>query len=188
MSNPFVSCSQAGQDTFIYNRLYGNVPGTFLDVGCNHPTLINNTVALEKLGWRGLLVDKDHEMVEFCKKVRTSPVVEGDATELDWARLWDEYYPGRVIDYLSLDIDDVLGEKSKTLVVLKNLVGSGFSFRAITCEHNRYLLGDESRNAIREFLLANSYELFAGDVSDQGLEFEDWWVLTERNNNDILVR
>lgn len=176
----FISYSQAGQDTFVYEQLVkptNNLSGTFLDIGCNDPIWISNTVALERLGWTGLLVDMDHEMVESCKRHRRSPVFEADATKLDWAALCDEHHLGRTFDYLSLDIDDLVAvDESKTLIVLRNLIAAGFSFRAMTVEHNRYFLGDKIRNSLREFLSANSYTLFAGDVCSKDLEFEDWWV------------
>lgn len=31
--------------------------GLFIDVGCNHPTKINNTYFFEKRGWRGIAID-----------------------------------------------------------------------------------------------------------------------------------
>ena len=175
----FISYSQAGQDVFVYEKLVkptNNLSGTFLDIGCSHPFAANNTVALEKLGWRGLLIDKNPEMVELCRENRTSPVFEGDATKIDWLALCGKYELGRGIDYLSLDIDDQLGEESKTLLVLENLVSAGFQFCVITCEHNFYLLGDGVRTAIREFLQKNFYDLSVADVSDDNLVFEDWWT------------
>jgi len=175
----FVSYSQAGQDIFVYEQLVkpsDYVSGTFLDIGCGFPSQINNTVALEKLGWTGLLVDMDHERVEMCKNERKSPVIEHDATTLDYAAACDEHHLGRAIDYLSLDIDDQPGDASKALIVLKNLLAAGFSFRLITCEHDRYRLGDSGRNSIRELLLANSYTLARADVTHHDLEFEDWWT------------
>jgi hypothetical protein len=175
----FVSYSQAGQDIFVYEQLVkptNFVSGTFLDIGCGFPSQINNTFALEELGWRGLLVDMDHERVEMCKRERKNPVIEHDATTLDYAAACDAQGLGRAIDYLSLDIDDQPGEDSKALKVLKNLFAAGFSFRVITCEHDRYRLGDTGRNAMRELLLANSYTLAKADHTHHDLEFEDWWT------------
>ncbi len=171
----FISCSQVGQDAFVYEK-FGNLVGTFLDVGCGHPVVMNNTVALERLGWKGLLVDSNPAMVELCRKNRTSPVFEGDATKIDWLVLCDRYGLERKIDYLSLDIDDQPGQESKALCVLENLVSAGFQFRVITCEHDFYRLGDGVRKAIREFLQQNFYDLSVADVSDDNLLFEDWWT------------
>ena len=175
----FVSCSQAGQDTFVYERLVkptNNLSGTFLDIGCGEPYEISNSIALERLGWRGLLVDMDPVRVALCRQERKNPVIEHDATTLDWAAVCQEHGLGKEIDYLSLDIDDQVGEAPKSIVVLKNLIDAGFTFRAITSEHNRYYLHDAVRDVQRKMLLEQGYGLFAGDVSDHDLEFEDWWV------------
>ena len=39
--------SQAAQDLFVLSCLSGKTNGTFLDLGCSHPTNINNTFLLE---------------------------------------------------------------------------------------------------------------------------------------------
>jgi len=183
VTKSFVSYSQIGQDKFVFEQLKpgDNPPGTFLDIGCSTPAVVNNTFALEKLGWKGVLVDLAEDMVELCQKERTNPVFHGDATKIDWASLCDQHGLGRAIDYLSLDIDDNAGEESKALIVLRNLVAAGFSFRVITCEHDFYRIGDIARKPIREFLLKNSYRLVAADagpcgVPSPGSEQEDWWV------------
>jgi hypothetical protein len=83
-----------------------------------------------------------------------------------------EHQLGPVIDFLSLDID------GRELIVLQNLATAGFTFRTITCEHDRYWRGDETRNAIREFLLSQGYTLAKPDVKwNDTDEFEDWWTL-----------
>src|SRR5271165_5197371 len=105
----FVSYSQAGQDLFVYERLVkptNNLSGTFLDIGCGMPSTISNSVALERLGWRGLLVDIDPERVALCRLERKNPVIEQDATKIDWAGVCEAHGLSREIDYLSLDIDD----------------------------------------------------------------------------------
>ena len=175
----FISNSQVGQDTFVYEQLVkptNYLDGTFLDIGCNMPIQYNNTASLERLGWRGLLVDANLICVNACLQERKNPVICADATKVDWPTACKLYSLGTAIDYLSLDVDDTLGAAdSKVLVVLKNLLDAGFTFRAITVEHDRYRVGDHARDSMRE-LLFPSYTLFAADVSDHGLEFEDWWI------------
>ena len=82
----FQSYSQAGQDRFIYELLVkraGIQQGTFLDIGCGHPSSYNNSFALERLGWLGLLVDI-HEDPEL-RANRTSPITIGDACSIEWS-------------------------------------------------------------------------------------------------------
>jgi hypothetical protein len=170
----FISRSQAGQDRFAYDHVIS--PGTFLDIGCNDPIFNSNSYALEQAGWRGLLVDFDAAMVELCKTIRTNPVILADATKVHWSGICSEYDLPNQIDYLSLDVD------GPELLVLMNLISDGLSFRAITCEHDRYHRGDGPREAIRCFLIDHGYTLAVGDVKvfDQhypnGVEFEDWWL------------
>jgi len=174
----FISRSQAGQDRFAYDHMPS--PGTFLDIGCNDPITNSNSYALEQIGWRGLLVDFNKEMADLCKQRRTSPVILGDATQIDWNVICFEHGLTKNVDYLSLDVD------GPELVVLQNLFAAGLSFKAITCEHDRYHRGDEPRNAIRQLLWNKGYTLAMPDVKvfDQhypkGVEFEDWWLKGEK--------
>ena len=51
--------SQFGQDYFVFHTFLSNFgSGVFVDVGCNHPEVLNNTFYLEKYaGWNGLSID-----------------------------------------------------------------------------------------------------------------------------------
>jgi hypothetical protein len=170
----FISFSQAGQDKFAYEHAL--TPGTFLDVGCNDPVSNSNSLALEQLGWKGILIDLDADMINLCKQRRTSPAILQDATTVDWAALCEEHAIPLAIDYLSLDVD------GPEIEVLKNLFAAGLSFKVITCEHDRYHRGDGPRDAIRKFLLERGYVLAVPDVKvydeyyPNGVEFEDWWI------------
>lgn len=165
----FVSLSQAGQDKFAYERI-GN-SGTFLDIGCGDQNG-SNTLALERLGWTGVLVDMKHKSADWCRCNRRNLVIEQDATTIDW----DTRIGFRSFDYLSLDIDDTKGEPSKIVQVLTSLLDAGFMFRVMTIEHDRYRIGDETRNQVRDICIAQGYKLAVGDVAHKGNEFEDWWV------------
>lgn len=166
--------SQAGQDKFVYEHILS--PGTFLDIGCNDPISNSNSLALERLGWRGLLVDTDKTMVKMCKERRTNPVILADATQANWLKICLDNNFGPSFDYLSLDVD------GPELAVLKSLVAADISFKVITCEHDRYHRGDGPRDAIRAFLLGQGYTLAVPDVKvfdehyPDGAEFEDWWL------------
>lgn len=165
--------SQAGQDKYVYENLPS--PGTLLDIGCNDPFACSNSCTLEGQGWTGLLVDLDAEMVAYCNRTRRNPAIVEDATKADWKKICAEHNLGLAIDYLSLDVD------GPELMVLENLIAAGFSFKIITCEHDRYHRGDGPRNAIREFLIAQGYTLAVPDVKvfdnnyPKGVEYEDWW-------------
>jgi hypothetical protein len=90
---------------------------------------------------------------------------------MDWTILRD-----RQFDYISLDIDDTKGEPSKIVQVLTSLLDAGFKFRVMTIEHDRYRIGDETRNQVRAICAAHGYTLAVPDVAHKGNQFEDWWV------------
>ena len=50
--------SQFGQDFFIEQLFFKyQKKGTFVDIGCNHPKIMNNSFFFEKKGWTGLAFD-----------------------------------------------------------------------------------------------------------------------------------
>src|SRR5687767_7993770 len=63
------SYAQTGEDRIIATLL-GDVPGFYVDVGCNHPVKYSNTFELYKRGWRGINVDANEQMVELCRRLR----------------------------------------------------------------------------------------------------------------------
>jgi hypothetical protein len=162
------SYSQIQQDRFVFELLVKSPSsmGTFLDVGCSHPIEINNTYALELLGWRGVLMDLDPGMVELCRAQRKSRVVAADAKTFDWRSLRRTGY-----DYLSLDVDE------GTEGVVRDLLASGLEFRVATIEHDFYRFGAGPRQQIRDLMQAAGYVLLLGDLSaTPGFPMEDWWV------------
>jgi FkbM family methyltransferase len=45
-------------------------PGFYVDVGCNHPINHSNTWLLYQRGWRGIVIDANHLILELYKKIR----------------------------------------------------------------------------------------------------------------------
>lgn len=158
----FVSHSQAGQDRFVYELLGPDFKGTFLDIGCSHPTEINNTYALEKLGWRGSSIDCT-DIHDLYVKTRKSHFAQTDGTKLTFEH-------GTLYDYGSFDIDGA------TFDALENAITQGVKFRILTVEHDSYRLGTEMRDKEHAFLTQHGYTLICEDVCHEGLPFEDWWV------------
>ncbi len=171
------SYSQSAQDKFVISVL-GDMPSTFLDVGCSHPINISNTFSLEQeFGWIGCLIDNDPGAVELCRKHRSNPVILGDAVNINWAEVLDATIPkwrGAPIGYLSLDIDEA------SFDALTAILNVGSTFNVITAEHDLYRNGPRLRGPMRERLENNGYVLICADVcSSEGLPFEDWWVAPE---------
>tara|TARA_B110000438_G_C15717717_1_gene608289 strand:- start:60 stop:788 length:729 start_codon:yes stop_codon:yes gene_type:complete len=65
-----VSYSFGGIDSLI-NYIFKDTPrGIYVDVGCHHPILNNNTYLLYKKGWNGINVDLDKKNIELFNYAR----------------------------------------------------------------------------------------------------------------------
>jgi len=172
----FESHSQAGQDQWVFDTLVkgeGLTDGTFLDVGCGEPVHLSNTYGLEKIGWRGVLVDNEFHCVEQCRARRFSVVVLADAATVGWKTHPAMVESGFRFDYLSLDVD------AWTLAALKQLLRAGIAWRMATIEHDAYRLGNRPREEIRAAMTIAGYTLHRKDVCCPGhpdKPFEDWWL------------
>lgn len=68
--------SQIGQDKyFIENFTSPGEKGFFVDVGAHDGTTMSNTLALEKMGWKGLGIEVSDELYEQAKRNRTCKIV-----------------------------------------------------------------------------------------------------------------
>jgi hypothetical protein len=144
--------------------------GVFLDIGCANPIDGNNTYELERVGWRGVLIDANPDVGPTIAKTRTSPFICADAAMIDWTVILKQHGLPSVLDYLSFDVDG--GAVSSFM----NLPLDLLQFRYITIEHDVYRFGDTPRATMRAALRERGYELLCPDVTLQGLPYEDWWV------------
>lgn len=158
--------SFGAQDRWVIGATAGTIGGFFLDVGCGDPIAGNNTIKLERLGWRGLLVDVNLELEARIRAARSSTFVCADAAEIDWR---DLALPS-VVDYLSFDVD------GRSVPAFQNLPLDEVRFRHLTIEHDYYCFGEAPRDLMRARLSALGYDLLCPDVMCQGLVYEDWWV------------
>lgn len=174
--SPFKSYAQAGQDRFAHEIIGDS--GTYLEIGANNPVAINNTYALEKLGWTGLSVDNSGESMEAFERERENFFYLTDAAApQNWqAALAQAGLPTHEISYLSLDIDE------STVACLKNLPLDRVRFRVLTIETDAYRLGTGPRAEILNILRRHGYQVLCADVMDQGLPFEIWACDPERVN------
>lgn len=169
-------CSDAGQDYFAYQQCKqyarNGIDQTFIDVGSAWAQQSSNSFTLEQIGWRGLAIEIRPDFVAEWKAKRSSPLIISNALYVDWKPVLDSLNLGPVIDYLSVDLDD-----ETEFIMLHQLFDAGFSFHAITIEHNRYSHGDFVRDAQRDLIQEYGYTLAYPDVKQSsGLEFEDWWT------------
>ena len=187
--------SQAGQDLFVLMALNGKKNGKFLEIGSSEPKFINNTYLLEsKFNWSGVLIEIDENLSNKCKKERTSSVICGDATKLDYKLIFKEL---NEIDYISLDIDGI-----NTLRTLEKLPLNEYKVKVITFEHDSWQSknGNHVRSESRKIFNSLGYERICGNVANKNNIYEDWYVHPElvdvknlknlnsngKNWNDIL--
>ncbi len=62
--------SQFGEEKKIIKLFDKNFKGTYVDLGCFHPTRSNNTYKLYKRGWKGLNVDLNPLSIELFNFAR----------------------------------------------------------------------------------------------------------------------
>jgi len=163
--------SQAAQDLFVLSCLNGKKNGTFLDLGCHHPTSISNTYLLENnFQWDGVCMDIDTDFISQFSGIRTAKAYVQDATKIDFNILLKDYTNNH-IDYLSLDLEPA----DVTLQCLQSIPFDKIEFSVITFEHDTYRFGNYCKDVSRQIFEAAGYKLICADVSNGGSFFEDWY-------------
>ncbi len=74
-SNAFsISWSQGGEDLALLHAIAGKKDGLFIDVGAHHPYRFSVTHHLSRVGWRGVNVDANSDLIEIFNKERTRDI------------------------------------------------------------------------------------------------------------------
>ena len=164
--------SQFGQDIFVYTVLGQPNTGTFVDIGCQRPFEINNSLLLEEKGWHGIALD----ILDFSREwqERSTPFIQTDALTCDYSALFKTYGFPQPIDYISIDVENN-GDRFK---VLERVLECGYRFKVITIEHDVYKgYYHTEQLPQRELLSQCGYVLVASDVCGQNeIPVEDWWI------------
>jgi FkbM family methyltransferase len=69
-----VSWSQGGEDLALLSIFENMDPGRYVDVGAHHPSRFSVTRHLYQLGWRGVNIDADRELIAEFAKIRNDEV------------------------------------------------------------------------------------------------------------------
>lgn len=147
-----------------------------MDLGCNHPTYINNTYVLERdYGWSGVSVDIDPASVAQHAALRSSTALVKDCTGLT-APDFDQFIQiagTDRFDYLSLDLEPA----ESTLKCLLSIPMERVEFSLITFEHEffRYADGERYRSESRRFLEGHGYRLICKNIANDNCVYEDWY-------------
>lgn len=173
---------QALQDKFVVSVLKNKQNGYFLEIGSNHPKLINNTYILEKeLKWKGIMIEYDQNWLSLYKIERPDSIhIINDATKINYNKILKENNSPINIDYLQIDLEVSNCSTLTTLEILNDTVFNEYKFATITFEHDIYD-GDKfnTRLRSREIFLNRGYILVFPDVKNGLCAFEDWYIHPE---------
>lgn len=181
------SYSQALQDIFILTFLDGKRNGTYLEIGCYHPTKINNTKLLTEFGWSGVSIDWWPDATMLWEDLRPdSSFMLADARKIDYNKLLDDHAMTDRIDFLQIDID------TKNSVLLSKVLQTGRKFSVIMFEHDLYAGNEDEKIRSTQLLEEQGYKKIIENIcckdfrADQFVAFEDWWIDPTVIDNNIF--
>lgn len=164
------------QDEFAIRVNKWKQDGFYIDIGSCGAYSSNNTAMLDRIGWKGICIEKEASYKDSYAG-RTCNFINEDALKIDYKHLFSVHNVPSVVDYLSVDIDQL------SIDVIKMLPHDFYRFKCITIEHDAYLYADTYREQQRNFLKNNGYHLLCSNVfvEQPGFEgkqfpFEDWWI------------
>lgn len=162
--------SQVYQDLFVLSMLNGKRNGTYLEIASGDPYFYSNTAVLEKeFGWTGVGVEiKESDVIKY-RANRSNPVLQEDATKLDYKEILKQHNFPKTIDYLQLDCEP----PHITYEILTKIPFDDYKFAVITFETDNYATLDKVvRKDSRKLLRSKGYQLLVSNMND----FEDWWI------------
>jgi len=170
---------QVLQDKFVVSVLKNKQNGYFLEIGSNHPKLINNSYVLEKeLNWNGIMIEYDNSWIPLYNLERPNSIyVINDATRINYYKLLKQNNAPKNIDYLQIDLEVCNRSTLNTLEILNQTIFDEYKFATVTFEHDIYD-GDRfnTRLASREIFTNRGYILAFPDVRNGPHAFEDWYI------------
>ena len=172
--------SQMGQDSWVLETLNKKRNGTFVDFGSAHPVTINNTWILEtEYNWTGISIDlglpttatwntweNPEDYKAYWNAIRSTPVITGNALEMDYLKLFKENNLPKVIDYLTIDLDP----PQASFECLLRIPFAKYQFNTITFEHMWYY-DKTTQEPSREFLQKLGYR----------------WIKCVEGNDDFYI-
>jgi FkbM family methyltransferase len=69
-----ISWSQGGEDLALLHAIQGKKDGWYIDVGAHHPSRFSVTRHLYQMGWSGVNIDANQELIEAFNKARPRDV------------------------------------------------------------------------------------------------------------------
>lgn len=167
--------SQAFQDMFVLSATNGKRNGFYIEIGAGDPIVGSNTFLLEKqFEWSGISIEIRQDLHERFKKIRNNVSLLGDATSINYKKLFARLNTPYTIDYLQIDCEPA----ETSYKVLTLLPFDQYRFSIITFEHDyaldaKRIYKDLSRNLLKGM----GYKLLVDSICiAHPWEFEDWWI------------
>ena len=170
---------QAGQDKFVLNVLNYKKNGYFLEIGSNHPIIINNSYLLEtKYNWKGIMVEYVNDFLPLYKEHRPNSIhVINDARTIDYKNLFEQNNFPTSLDYLQIDLEVSNGSTIETLIQLDSNIFDTYKFATVTFEHDIYNTNfANTRIESRKIFKKRGYICIFEDINNHGYPYEDWYV------------
>ena len=70
----YINGSQFNEDEKILKLFKKNYKGQYLDVGCYHPTRVNNTLKMHRKGWSGMNIDLNQLTIDLFNFARPNDI------------------------------------------------------------------------------------------------------------------
>jgi hypothetical protein len=181
------SFSLVKQDVFVAKIIGSN--GYYLDIGCGDGIGQSNSLLLERdYNWSGLLIDNDDNALNQCRHHRPNNknIFKCDAANPSvMLSLLQENNCPRVIDYISLDIDDA------SLDGLIALPLDKYEFKLMTFEHDIYVnreICNLKKSESHKILLGLGYKCLAENVFayENNSPYEDWFFNPKHIDENIF--
>jgi hypothetical protein len=170
---------QAQQDRFVLNVLNYKKNGYFLEIGSNHPIIINNSYILEtKYNWKGIMVEYINDFLPLYKEHRPNSIhVINDARTIDYKNLFEQNNFPTSLDYLQIDLEVSNGSTIETLIQLDSNIFDTYKFATVTFEHDIYHTNfANTRIESRKIFKKRGYICIFEDIHNHGNPYEDWYV------------
>jgi hypothetical protein len=170
---------QSQQDRFVLNVLNYKKNGYFLEIGSNHPIIINNSYLLEtKYNWKGIMVEYVNDFLPLYKEHRPNSIhVINDARTIDYKNLFEQNNFPTSLDYLQIDLEVSNGSTIETLIQLDSNIFDTYKFATVTFEHDIYNTNfANTRIESRKIFKKRGYICIFEDINNHGFPYEDWYV------------
>ena len=170
---------QSQQDRFVLNVLNYKKNGYFLEIGSNHPIIINNSYLLEtKYNWKGIMVEYVNDFLPLYKEHRPNSIhVINDARTIDYKNLFEQNNFPTSLDYLQIDLEVSNGSTIETLIQLDSNIFDTYKFATVTFEHDIYNTNfANTRIESRKIFKKRGYICIFEDINNHGYPYEDWYV------------